>query len=82
MDMFGIYKDDEDKHIEQVNLENNLSSKTNTKSLQNYMANPDDDLKRLIGNKKYEGPIDGVKNDELDELIKYLEIINCKNYRK
>jgi len=82
MDMFGINKGEEKEEAkpandeslaDQVKFEDNLSSKTNTKSLQNYMANPDDDLKSMIGDKKYNGPIDGIKNDELDELTKYLE---------
>ncbi len=62
------------EEVSNSGFENNLSSKTNTKSLQNYMANPDDDLKSLVGDKKYEGPIDGFKNDELNELIRYLEV--------
>lgn len=54
-------------------LENNLSNKTNTKAIQNYMANPDSDLKSMLGDKKYNGSVDGVKNDELDSLLHYLE---------
>lgn len=63
---------------ESPKLENNLSSKTNTKALQNYMANPDDDLRSLVGDKKYEGPIDGVKNDEIEGLSRYLELSIAK----
>lgn len=57
----------------ETKLEDGLSSKINTKALQNYMAEPDADLKSLIGDKKYTGPIDGAKNNEIEELSKYLE---------
>lgn len=55
------------------------NDQNNIKDIQNYLKN--DDILNLIG-KKYNGPIDGLNNDELKSIANLVELTISKSINK
>lgn len=55
--------------------------KNNIKELQEYFNQPTELLKQFLGELKYNGPIDGIINDELKEIANKLESVIAKDLK-